>query len=83
MGISYDVISEVIRVSNRLKLLTLVNLVRQYLTTINIRQKRRFPSIFREEYEVGNWPLTGSKALVRIQKSGSYYRVRLDLLLLV
>ena len=46
------------------------------MTAFNNQQYRRFPSIFREEYEVGNWPLTRSMSLVRIQKSGSYYRVR-------
>ena len=46
------------------------------ITVFNIRQYRRFPSIFRVEYEVGNWPSTGSMSLVRIQKSGSFYRVR-------
>ena len=46
------------------------------MTAFNNQQYRRFPSIFREEYEVGNWPSTGSMSLVRIQHSGSYYRVR-------
>ena len=40
------------------------------------QQYRRFPSIFRVEYEVGNWPLTGSMSLVGIRKSGIYYRIR-------
>jgi len=46
------------------------------MTAFNNQQRRRFPSIFRVEYEVGNWPLTGSMSLVGIPKSGSYYRIR-------
>ena len=42
---------------------------------IYIYMPRRFLSIFRIEYEVGNWPSTGSMSLVRIQKSRSYYRI--------
>jgi len=43
------------------------------MTAFNNQQYRRFPSIFRVEYEVGNWPLTGS---IGIRKSGSYHRIR-------
>ena len=46
------------------------------MTAFNNRQYRRFSSIFRVEYKVGNWPLTGSMSLVAIRKSGSYYRIR-------
>jgi len=46
------------------------------MTAFNNQQYRRFPSIFGAEYGVGNWPLTGSMSLVRIRKSGSYYRIR-------
>ena len=45
------------------------------MTALNNQQYRRFPSIFRVEYEVGNWPLT-DLCLVGIRKSGSYYRIR-------
>ena len=43
------------------------------MTAFNNQQYRRFPSIFRVENEVGNWPLTGS---IGIRKSGSYHRIR-------
>ena len=55
------------------------------MTAFNNQQYRRFPSIFSVEYEVGNWPLTGSMSLVGIRNQGliiAYVR-RLDLLLLV
>ena len=55
------------------------------MTAFNNQQYRRFPSIFGVEYEVGNWPLTGSMSVVGIQNQGlivGYVR-RLDLLLLV
>jgi len=55
------------------------------MTAFNNQQYRRFPSILRVEYEVGNWPLTGSMSLVGIRNQGliiAYVR-RLDLLLLV
>jgi len=69
-------LSSIVTNKDKIKYVIFYLLLANSMTAFNNRQYRRFPSIFRLEYEVGNWPLTGSMSLVEIRKSGSYYRIR-------
>jgi len=66
-------LSSIVTNKGKTKYVTFYLLLANSITAFNNQQYRRFPSIFRVEYEVGNWPLTGS---IGIRKSGSYYRIR-------
>ena len=78
-------LSSIVTNKDETKYVSFCLLLANAMTAFNNKQYRRFPSIFRVEYEVGNWPLTGSMSLVGIRNQGliiTYVR-RLDLLLLV
>ena len=66
-------LSSIVMNKGKTKYVSFYLLLPNSMSAFNNQQYRRFPSIFRVEYEVGNWPLTGS---IGIRKSGSYYRVR-------
>ena len=66
-------LSSIVMNKGKTKYVSFYLLLANSMSAFNNQQYRRFPSIFRVENEVGNWPLTGS---IGIRKSGSYYRVR-------
>jgi len=72
-GSTSTCLSSIVTNEDKAKYVCFYFLLANSITAFNIRQYRRFPSIFRVEYEVGNWP---SVLLVRIKKSTSYCRVR-------
>ena len=69
-------LSSIVTNKDKVKYVSFYLLLANSMTAFNNQQYRRFPSIFRVEYEVGNWPLTRSMSLVGIRKSESYHRIR-------